>query len=293
MRALILTGIAMLAFAGNSVICRLALIDRSIDPASFTDIRIASGAITLLIILGLRQGKTKVLQHGSWRSAALLFAYAICFSYAYVDLNTASGALILFGLVQATMIAMALRSGERPRPTEWIGWTLAGAGFVWLLLPGASAPSMQGALLMALAGVSWGVYSVRGKGESDPLASTAANFTRALIPAVIVSVVALLNTGSIHVSSHGVALAILSGSLTSGVGYVIWYAAIRHLTSMQAALVQLSVPAIAAFGGVLLVAEPLTTRLLVSGLLVIGGISIALAVKFRPRINASGGTSQR
>jgi len=279
----------MLAFAGNSVICRLALIDGSIDPGSFTNIRIASGAVTLLIILGLRQDKTRLMRHGSWQSAALLFAYAICFSYAYVDLNTASGALILFGLVQATMIAVALRSGERPRPAEWIGWALAGAGFVWLLLPGASAPSTQGALLMALAGISWGVYSVRGKGESDPLASTAANFARALIPVLIVCVVAVLNKGSIHASDRGVTLAILSGSLTSGIGYVIWYAAIRRLTSMQAALVQLSVPAIAAFGGVLLVAEPLTTRLLVSGLLVIGGISIALAVKFRHIIGPSDG----
>ena len=289
MRALILTSIAMLAFAGNSVICRLALVDGSIDPGSFTNIRIASGAVTLLIILGLRHGKTRLSQHGSWQSAALLFAYAICFSYAYVDLNTASGALILFGLVQATMIAMALRSGERPRPAEWIGWALAGTGFVWLLLPGASTPSTQGTLLMAIAGISWGVYSVRGKGESDPLASTAANFARALIPALLVCVVALLNSESIHASSHGVALAILSGSLTSGVGYVIWYAAIRRLTSMQAALVQLSVPAIAAFGGVLLVAEPLSTRLLVSGLLVLGGISIALAVKFRPITDPSDG----
>ena len=287
MRALIYTGIAMLAFAGNSVICRLALIDGSIDPGSFTNIRIASGAVTLLIILGLRPGKSRLLRHGSWQSATLLFAYAICFSYAYVDLNTASGALILFGLVQATMIAMALRSGERPRPAEWIGWALAGAGFVWLLLPGASAPSTQGAILMAIAGVSWGVYSVRGKSESDPLASTAANFVRALIPALLVYVVAVLNTGSIHVSDRGVTLAILSGSLTSGIGYVIWYAAIGRLTSMQAALVQLSVPAIAAFGGVLLVAEPLTTRMLVSGLLVIGGISIALAVKYRPVIDPS------
>jgi drug/metabolite transporter (DMT)-like permease len=144
---------------------------------------------------------------------------------------------------------------------------------------------------MAIAGISWGVYSIRGKGESDPLASTAANFVRALIPALLVCVVALLNSESIHASSHGVTLAILSGSLTSGLGYVIWYAAIRRLTSMQAALIQLSVPAIAAFGGVLLVAEPLTTRLLISGLLVLGGISIALAVKFRPIIDSPDGAS--
>jgi drug/metabolite transporter (DMT)-like permease len=282
MRALIYTSIAMLAFAGNSVICRLALSSGSIDPGSFTNIRIAAGAITLLIILALRKGRTGIRTHGSWQSAALLFAYAICFSYAYVDLETGTGALILFGLVQATMITMALRSGERPSAAEWIGWSLAAAGFVWLLLPGASAPSTQGTILMALAGVSWGIYSVRGKRESDPLASTAANFARALIPASIVAIVIFVDSGHMHASSYGIILAAISGGITSGIGYVTWYAAIRRLTSMQAALVQLCVPAIAASGGVLLVAEPLTARLLVSGLLVIGGISIALAVKFRP-----------
>jgi drug/metabolite transporter (DMT)-like permease len=282
MRAPITTSIAMLAFAGNSVICRLALSGGSIDPGSFTNIRIAAGAITLFIILGLRKGSSGIRTHGSWQSAALLFAYAICFSYAYVDLQTGSGALILFGLVQATMIAMALRSGERPRAAEWVGWSVAAAGFVWLLLPGASAPSTQGTVLMALAGISWGLYSIRGKRESDPLASTAANFARALIPASIVAIVIFVDSAHMHASSYGIMLAVISGGITSGIGYVIWYAAIRRLTSMQAALVQLSVPVIAASGGVLLVAEPLTTRLLLSGVLVIGGISIAVTVKFRP-----------
>lgn len=282
MRALIYTSIAMLAFAGNSVICRLALSGGFMDPGSFTNIRIAAGAVTLLVILKLRQGNTEIRKHGSWQSAALLFAYAVFFSYAYVDLQTGTGALILFGFVQATMISMALRSGERPRTAEWIGWALAGAGFVWLLLPGVNAPTTLGTVLMALAGISWGLYSVRGKSESDPLASTAANFSRALIPTFILAVVIFFATHATQPSGYGIALAVLSGGLTSGIGYVIWYAAIRYLTSMQAALVQLAVPAIAAFGGVLLVSEPLTTRLMLAGALVIGGISIALTVKFRP-----------
>lgn len=279
MRASIYTLAAMLAFAGNSIICRLALVDGSIDPGSFTYIRLASGAITLLLILKLRSGDVSVREHGSWISAALLFLYAICFSYAYVDLSTGTGALILFGCVQATMIVMALRSGDRPHRTEWLGWFLTACGFVWLLLPGVSAPSVQGSLLMAVAGVGWGIYSVRGKRESDPLASTASNFARTLLPVTIAAIVAAVSQPTSHTSSDGVALAVLSGGLTSGIGYVIWYAALRYLKSMQAALVQLSVPAIAALGGVLLVAEAPSLRLALSGLLVLGGISVALAGK--------------
>lgn len=282
MRASIYTLAAMLAFAGNSIICRLALVDGSIDPGSFTYIRLASGAITLLFILKMRSGNTPVGRHGSWISAALLFLYAICFSYAYVDLSTGTGALILFGCVQATMIVMALQSGDRPNTAEWSGWLLAGGGFVWLLLPGVSTPSLQGSLLMAVAGIAWGVYSVRGKRESDPLASTASNFARTLFPVAIAAILATTSLNSSDWSSNGVALAILSGGLTSGIGYVIWYAALRYLTSMQAALIQLSVPAMAALGGVLLVAEAPSLRLLLSGLLVLSGIAIALTGKSLP-----------
>ncbi len=284
MRASIYTLAAMLAFAGNSIICRLALVGGSIDPGSFTYIRLASGAVTLLLILKLKSGSASVGQSGSWISASLLFLYAICFSYAYVDLSTGSGALVLFGCVQATMIVMAVRAGDRPSTTEWLGWLLAGGGFVWLLLPGVSTPSLQGSLLMAVAGIAWGVYSVRGKRESDPLASTASNFARTLILVAIAAIVATVTRGAGHWSSDGVALAILSGGLTSGIGYVIWYAALRYLSSMQAALVQLSVPAIAGLGGVLLVAEVPSLRLLLSGLLVLSGIAIALAGKSLPGI---------
>ncbi len=272
-RTVIYTGLAMLAFAGNSILCRMALADGTIDPASFTAIRLLSGAVVLLLILG-GAGKIKtVARHGSWLSALVLFLYAIGFSYAYIELSAGTGALILFGFVQATMLAMALLAGARPAAVEWIGWVLAVAGLVWLMLPGVEAPSTAGALLMAAAGVAWGVYSIRGQAESDALASTTANFARAL---AAMAVVMLLLQGNFAATGRGVLLAVVSGALTSGVGYVIWYAALKGLTSIQAALVQLSVPAIAAAGGVLLLAEPVSMRLLTAGALILGGICLAL-----------------
>lgn len=272
-RAVFYTGLAMLAFAGNSILCRMALADGAIDPASFTAIRLLSGAVALLLILG-SAGKLKtVARHGSWVSALVLFLYAISFSYAYIELSAGTGALILFGFVQATMLAMALLAGARPAPVEWIGWVLAVAGLVWLMLPGVEAPSTAGALLMAASGVAWGVYSIRGQAESDALASTTANFARSL---AAMAVVMLVLPGEIEATRRGVLLAVLSGALTSGVGYVIWYAALTGLTSIRAALVQLSVPAIAAGGGVLLLEEPVSVRLLSAGALILGGICLAL-----------------
>lgn len=266
----------MVAFAGNSVICRMALRDGAIDPATFTSMRLLSGAVTLtLIFLFVRRGQ-RLRSHGSWASAITLALYAICFSYAYISLSAGTGALILFGFVQATMIAMAIWSGDRPRPAEWIGWLAAAAGLVWLLLPGVEAPGAAGAALMALAGIAWGVYSIRGRTEGDALSSTAANFVLTLPLAVIITLVTL---GEFHMTTPGLLLAVFSGAVTSGIGYVIWYAALAGLTSIQAALVQLSVPAIAAAGGVLLLAEPISMRLLLSGILILGGISLALAGK--------------
>jgi drug/metabolite transporter (DMT)-like permease len=275
-RAIFLTGVAMVAFAGNSVICRMALRDASIDPASFTSIRLASGAVTLLLAFLLtRRGKSLRL-HGSWLSALMLFIYAACFSYAYITLSAGAGALILFGFVQATMITAGLWSGDRPGGLEWLGWALAFAGLVWLVLPGVEAPPLRGAVLMAVAGTGWGIYSLRGRRESDALASNASNFLLSLAFAVALTAM----TADIAViTGRGIFLAILSGAVTSGIGYAIWYAALSYLTAMQAALVQLSVPAIATSGGVLLLAEPLSLRLLVSSALVLGGISLALSRK--------------
>lgn len=271
-----LTLAAMLAFAGNSIICRLALADAAIEPAGFTVIRLAAGAATLSLIAWSRGGRA-LLSHGSWAAALALFIYAAGFSYAYVSLSAASGALILFGFVQATMIAAALRRGDRPALPEWLGWLLAAGGLVWLLAPGTAAPSWQGAALMATAGIAWGAYSLLGRGESRPMLATTANFVRALAPTALLLVAA----GARHSEPAGIALAVLSGSLTSGLGYVIWYAALPGLSSMQAALVQLSVPAIAAAGGLVLLGEGLTPRLLVSGGLILGGIAVALTGKYR------------
>lgn len=267
----------MVAFAGNSIICRLALVDGAIDASSFTSIRLAAGAFTLVSILFLRNGNIDIRAHGSWRSAITLIAYAIFFSFAYVSLSAASGALILFGFVQATMIVAALMAGERPHISEWLGWIVAAAGLIWLLLPGVSAPPLTGAALMAVAGIGWGLYSLYGRNEPRPLASTAGNFVRVMLPVLLL---VIFTVNMVQLSPTGIALALLSGSVTTGLGYVIWYAALTYLTSMQAALVQLSVPAIAAVGGVLFISEPLSLRLLLSGALIIGGICLALGGKY-------------
>jgi drug/metabolite transporter (DMT)-like permease len=268
-----LTTVALIAFAGNSVLCRLALADGSIDAASFTTVRLVSGAIALLLILNASNRGTQPASYGSWMSAAMLFLYAACFSFAYISLDTGIGALILFGMVQATMVAGALIAGDRPTVAEWIGWILAVAGFVYLVSPGLTAPSLGGSALMAFAGIGWGIYSLRGRREPFALAGTTYNFLRSVPLVLVVSVFSLQN---LHLSTNGVVFAILSGAITSGVGYAIWYTALQSINSMQAAMVQLSVPILAAAGGVLFLAESVSSRLIVSGLLILGGIFLAI-----------------
>lgn len=260
----------MLAFAGNSLLCRLALADGEMDPVSFTVIRIVAAFLTLAAILVVRRGRFG--GGGSWRSAFTLFVYAIAFSLAYVVLDAATGALILFGTVQCTMIASGLIGGERPGSGEVAGWLLAASGLVVLLLPGAAAPSAGGSALMAVAGIGWGLYSLYGRKEARPLAATAGNFLRALPLLVPLTGVAFA-TGS--VTTGGVVVASLAGSLTTGMGYILWYAALPTLTALRAALVQLSVPAIAAAGGVLLLGEVPGPQVLVGGGAILGGIAWA------------------
>lgn len=274
--AILMTSIAMLAFAGNSVLCRLALMDASIDPASFTAIRLLSGALTLALVMLATRRKREAFREGGWAAASMLFVYAIAFSYAYVSLGAATGALILFGFVQATMIAIALYRGDRPAGTEVLGWLIAVAGLVALLLPGATSPSWQAAMLMAGAGIAWGLYSILGRNQRDPLASTAANFIRASAFVVVLMVLAGAHA---DVSARGIGIAVVSGAITSGLGYVAWYAALNYLASFQAALVQLSVPAIAATGGALLLSEALTLQVVLSGLAILGGLGVALLGK--------------
>ncbi|MEO8440468.1 MAG: DMT family transporter [Spartobacteria bacterium] len=270
-RFFLLTLGAMLAFAGNSLLCRFALKHTALDPASFTSIRILSGALALWLILQLR-GEA-VQKAGSWSSALALFVYAAAFSFAYVTLPAATGALLLFAAVQATMILWGLRQGERLHPRQWIGLTLALGGLVLLLLPGLARPSLGGSILMLAAGVAWGIYSLRGKGIADPARSTAGNFLRAVPFAVLLSL-ALLPWARIDRS--GLLWAILSGALTSGVGYVIWYAALPGLSATTAATVQLSVPVLAALGGILFLRESITAGFAVSSIAVLTGIALVV-----------------
>jgi drug/metabolite transporter (DMT)-like permease len=277
----VLTGLALVAFAANSVLCRLALGGALIDAASFTTARLTSGAVALLIITALvNKNLPSSGRRVKFISALLLFLYAAAFSFAYTGLTTGTGALILFGSVQATMLAFALRSGERPHPLEWAGLALALVGLVYLVLPGLAAPPPVSSAFMAVAGVSWGLYSLRGRGATDPLADTTRNFVLALPLAFAVSLLTL--RGGAHVSTSGVLLAVLSGALASGVGYVMWYAALRGLTATRAATVQLPVPVLAAVGGVLFMSESVSLRLLLAATAILGGVALALFGRAQP-----------
>jgi drug/metabolite transporter (DMT)-like permease len=273
LRTIAFTGLALVAFAANSVLCRLALGGARIDAASFATIRLCSGAVMLLALSTLNRKPVLSPSGGNWISAFLLFVYAIAFSFAYLSLSAGTGALILFGAVQATMILVALGSGERPRRIEWVGLLLAITGLVYLVFPGITAPSPVGAALMTLAGISWGFYSLRGRGILNPLAATSGNFLRAVPFAAVAS---LMLFDRARFSEGGVTLSIVSGAVTSGVGYVIWYAALRGLTATRAATVQLAVPVLAAIGGVTFMAERVSARLLLSALMVLGGVGLAV-----------------
>lgn len=276
-QTIILTVAAMLAFAANSLLCRLALQQGHIDPASFGSIRLVSGAITLAVIVRIRPERF-ARGHADWRAAAMLLAYVTFFSFAYLTLPAGTGALILFGAVQLTMFSVGFRSGERFGPIASLGLVLAVAGLVYLVSPGVAAPPPLGAALMAIAGVAWGVYSLRGRGVADPLAATAGNFARAAPLALVLS---LLFVANAYTDKAGVALAVASGALTSGIGYVIWYAALSNLSAMRAATVQLSVPLIAAFGGVLFLSEAITPRLAAASAAILGGIAMVLFSRSR------------
>ncbi len=270
-RLLCFTALALLAFAGNSLLCRAALRHTPIDAASFTTIRLISGALTLWLLVRLtRRG---VSGRGSWPSALALFAYAAAFSFAYVNLPAGTGALLLFGSVQTGMIGWGLVKGERFKALQWLGLVLALAGLVGLLLPGFSAPPLGAALLMITAGLAWAVYSLRGKGAGDALRVTAGNFVRTVPVALVMS---LLFLNSAQVDTAGAFYAVASGAITSGIGYAIWYTALPHLKATSAATLQLSVPVIAAVGGIVWLGEPLTLRLLLASAAILGGIALVI-----------------
>jgi drug/metabolite transporter (DMT)-like permease len=273
LRTAALAALAMCAFAANSLLCRAALGASAVDPFTFTAVRLASGA---LMLAGLaRAGSRRTTPPGAWVSATALFVYAIAFSLAYLSIPAAVGALTLFGAVQATMIGWGLLAGDRPRPREWLGLTLSTAGLVGLALPGLSAPDPLGVALMAAAGAAWGVYSLRGRGAGDPLGVNAANFARG-VPMALAAAAAGAASRGLYVSSRGALLAAASGALASGLGYAVWYAALRGLTPTQAAVVQLSVPPLAALGGVVLLGEAVGMRLVACGAAILGGITLAL-----------------
>lgn len=273
-RIILLTSLAMAAFAGNSLLCRAALLHTSIDAASFTTIRLISGALMLWLIVRMRQGGT--IGSGNWLSAMALFVYAAGFSFAYISLPAATGALLLFGAVQATMIGYGFWSGERLQKRQWIGLLLAFSGLIGLLLPGLSAPPLVGSLLMLSAGVAWGIYSLRGKGVGDPTRVTAGNFLRT-VP--ITMAMSLLMLGDFSIDMPGVWYAVASGALTSGVGYAIWYMAVPALKATSAASVQLSVPVITALGGIMILSEPITLRLVVASIAILGGVALVILQK--------------
>ncbi|MGF6535904.1 drug/metabolite transporter (DMT)-like permease [Paraburkholderia sp. GAS206C] len=279
LQTIVLTAVAMLAFAANSLLCRLALQRGEIDPVSFAGIRLVSGAIVLAVIVRFRSERAAP-GHADWLAAAMLFVYVAFFSFAYLTLSAGTGALILFGAVQLTMFSVGLRSGEKFGSVAWLGLALAVAGLVYLVSPGIAAPPLVGAALMAIAGVAWGVYSLRGRGVAHPLAATAGNFARAAPLALLLSVLFIANARA-YANGAGIALAIASGALTSGIGYVIWYAALSKLTAMRAATVQLSVPLIAAFGGVAFLSEAITPRLAAASATILGGIAMVLTSKSR------------
>lgn len=282
-RIFILTTLAMVAFAGNSLLCRAALNSTSIDAASFTSIRLASGAVVLWLLVRLRFGPKAIA--GNWLSALALFVYAAAFSFAYVSLPAATGALVIFGAVQATMIGWGIWLGERLGKLQMMGMALAFAGLLALLLPGlSSAPPLGGALLMMVSGIAWGVYSLRGQGTGDPTRVTAGNFLRAVPMTVFLS---LLMVRGMSLDAAGVGYAVASGGLASAIGYAIWYTALPGLKATQAATVQLTVPVIATLGGIAFLGEPLSLRLALASVAILGGIALIVLERQRVKVTPS------
>jgi len=275
-RIVVLTSLAMIAFAGNSLLCRAALTGTAIDAASFTVVRMVSGALVLSLIV--RTTRRSAIGAGNWPSAIALFVYAVGFSFAYSQLSAATGALLLFAAVQATMISYGVFAGERFARMQIVGLVVAFGGLTGLLLPGLAAPPMVSALLMFCAGIAWGVYSLRGKGTGDPSRVTAGNFMRAALVASALSLVVLMR-GKASIDFAGFGYALASGAVASGLGYVIWYSVLPALQATSAATVQLCVPVIAALGGVLILGESITLRLVLASVAILGGIALVILEK--------------
>ena len=277
---LMLVTLALIAFAANSILARLALTETAIDPISFTAVRLVSGALMLVLIVYFRRVRRKAQTTSQPTtqtrvvSAAALLAYALLFSLAYVSITAATGALLLFGAVQLSMLGWTVFRGERLEALAWCGVGLALAGLIWLLLPGLERPPLWPALMMVGAGMAWAVYTLQGRGQDDPTESTASNFVLAAVP---ISLYALIRYSEMSLDTYGLVLAILSGALASGLGYVIWYAALPRIRTRTAAVAQLQVPVITALAGVVLLSEPLSLRLILAGSIILGGIILVIA----------------
>lgn len=274
LRVFALTLATMVAFAANSLLARAALRGGAIDATSYTAIRLASGALVLVAITQARRAPGQPARDGSWWSAFVLCVYAIAFSCAYLSLGAGTGALLLFGSAQLTMLTGALLRGERPTIRQWIGFAIAATGLVVLNLPSLDPPPPGGAALMLASGVGWGLYSLHGRGAARPIAATAGNFARSVPFAIVLGAIALAT--SAHLTERGVLLAIVSGAITSGLGYCIWYTVMPSLGAARGAFVQLSVPVIAAAGGLVLLAEPLRRHVAIGGAIILGGLALAL-----------------
>lgn len=315
-KTLLTTILALMAFAANSVLARLALETPAIDPASFTFIRLLSGAVMLFILVLIirpklparpqaakasnkHTQKTSLYEmalnytfevKGSWTSGFMLFLYAACFSFAYVNLDTATGALVLFAAVQISMIASSLLAGNRLHISEWIGIMVAFSGFVYLIYPdlntATASSNLFSLLLMIIAGVAWGIYTLRGRNSAEPLTDTAFNFLRAISFAGALLILTLSN---LHISNDGILYAVISGAITSGIGYAIWYIALRGLALTAAAVVQLSVPVVAAFGGLVFVDETITVRLMTAAVFILGGIFITIIGRYLAHKHSASG----
>lgn len=277
MKAGILTLIALIAFAGNSVLCRVALGEEQIDAAGFTAVRLISAALFLYLLFSFKRIEKPLLSYGHWWSSLMLFIYAICFSFAYLTLDTGTGALILFGSVQICMLTISKLSGERFSSLELIGLAMAVIGFIYLVLPTLSTPSLSGFMLMAMSGIAWGFYTLAGKKSLQPSLDTTMNFIRTIPMAMIT----LLFIDFSFITTKGLVVATLSGVVTSGIGYIIWYKALPSISNMQAAVTQLLVPVIAAFGGLIFISEPISMRLVVASALVLGGVFLVVIAKHK------------
>ena len=287
-KTFIFTSLSLIAFAANSVLCRLALGEQSIDPASFTFVRLLSAILMLLVLISVakyaKRNNTLLVKQkskGSWSASLLLFIYALCFSFAYVSLDTGSGALILFAAVQITMILKTIINGNKLHWAEWLGLGMAFTGFIYLVLPTVSTPSLYGFMLMTLAGIAWGIYTLNGRNSANALADTYYNFLRT---APLLLLLLLLNINQGYVTEVGVIYAVLSGAIASGLGYSLWYAALTGLGTTQAAVVQLLVPVIASLGGIVWVGENIEQRFIISSMMILGGILLVLLASYKPKI---------